>query len=173
MGEFKNIAQSLAHILRGMTPRRDADDLSPEDRWEDFPRGGPGGLMYPGGIGIDDLPAIFPRESSPRGHCNLYPSPFQTGCCELAVFISLTSPAYITKRRGHLTFRQVMEKLVQHSFNCKRTTKQYVVIIDSWDPSVVCEWGYVQDQIRSQGAILEIYLISVTERSETICEMQF
>jgi len=45
---------------------------------------------------------------------NLYPGKGGFSCFEIAIFVSLTSPLY-TRGRGHFSFRQAVEKMVQHA----------------------------------------------------------
>jgi hypothetical protein len=155
MGEFINIAESLA------------DSIQIVLQGERVPDGGRG-------IEADDLEIMIDGARQLKDQdFNLYPSLFKGGCFDLAVFISLISPSYVNKRKGHLNLRQLMEKLVQHSFSCSPTTTKYLVITDNWDPKAVHEWGSIQEQIINQGKTMEIYLLSITQRSRNVYSMSF
>jgi hypothetical protein len=155
MGEFINIAESLADSIQMVLYS------------EQFPDGSRG-------IDADDLEIMIDAAGQLKNqNFNLYPSLFKGRCYDLAVFISLISPSYIYKRKGHLNFRQLMEKLVQHSFSCYPTTTKYLVITDNWDPKAVHEWGSIQEQIKNQGKMMEIYLMSITQRSRNVYSMSF
>ena len=73
------------------------------------------------------------------GRVNCYPGIPGTGCCQVSFFISLTSERYIPPRgRGHLTFRKILEKFVQHmQGHCRGITKVAVLIFDRPDPDAL------------------------------------
>ncbi len=79
MGEFINIAESLADSIQMVLYS------------EQFPDGGRG-------IEADDLETMIDGSKQLKDQdFNLYPSLFKGGCFDLAVFISLISPSYITR----------------------------------------------------------------------------
>ncbi len=107
------------------------------------------------------VPAIVDIVSgSGRGEAiNCYPGIPCHDCHGLAVFVSLTSPEYKGKHRGHLTFRKAVEMLIRHmQGTCARHTHGAVLIVDSWDPYVVSEWRPNLRKIASD-AHMEIYLV--------------
>jgi hypothetical protein len=138
---------------------------------ESLDREHPSGVNDEGGVSAGELPSMV--QCSVKGGFNCYPGIPGGGCHELAVFISLTSPAYM-KGRGHLNFREAIEKLIQHTQGiCPDKTEEAVFITDSWDPSVIYEWRNNLKQINNQVKILEIYLLSVTDSTSSIHSLSF
>lgn len=90
---------------------------------------------------------------------NCYPGALGYGCHELALFVSLNSPLYAKKGRGHLKCGEAMEKIVQHmQGSCLGKTKKAIFITDSWDVSAFAKWKSNLEQISSSNHF-EIYLL--------------
>ncbi|MDK2846340.1 MAG: hypothetical protein PWR18_942 [Synergistales bacterium] len=111
------------------------------------------------GISPSDLPKIVSTALG-RQKFNVYPGESSDECHELAFFISLSSPTLIKGKRGHLSCRKAIEKVVQHmQGNCIETTRIAILITDSWDALAADEWGSNLRQI-SRMAHIEMYLIA-------------
>ena len=118
-----------------------------------------GSIDGPPHITRDDLVELVGANS---GRVNCYPGTPGTGCCQVAFFISLTSERYIPPRgRGHLTFRKILEKFVQHmQGHCKGDTDVAILIFDRPDPDALNEWQSNINQIRRDGAHTEAFQIT-------------
>ncbi len=139
MGELIHIAERIAGHLGELADRRSID--------------------------TGDLAEIV-SGSARREGINLYPGVSSYGCHDLAIFISLSSPLYVKGRRGHLSCRQAIEKVVQHmQGSCMNRTRAAVLITDSWDSVASHEWNANLLQIAA-AAHLEIYLITGKNISE-------
>jgi len=140
MGQFLQVAQRLAAIL---------DELRNQ-----------------GGVTAYQLPDIIKQSiGQGNGDINSYPGTPGGSCCDLAFFISLSTPAY-AKGRGHLTCRNAMEKIVQHiQGSCYQKTRFAVLITDSWDASAYDDWRWNIENIKGHSGI-EIYLISGSKVSQ-------
>ena len=138
MGDYQRIAETIARIID-------------EHRHEE-------------GISPNEIPEI--AGSIDQGEINCYPGIPGFRCCDLALFVSLSSPAYIKTRRGHLSCRQAIEKVVQHmQGSCFQKTTVAVLVTDSWDATAYDEWMANLQRIRSSSHI-EIYLMSGPTVSE-------
>jgi hypothetical protein len=139
MGEFRHIAEQIAGQLAEMADRRK--------------------------IGSEELGEIV-EVAFGGEEINLYPGIPGYGCHELSIFISLSSPSYVKSKRGHLSCRQAIEKVVQHmQGSCMHKTRVAVLVTDSWDSSVSHEWESNLRQIENM-ALFEIYLIAGRNVSE-------
>ena len=116
-------------------------------------------LDYKGGIRPQDIPDLFGRmTNSSYGQFNCYPGIPGSGCFKEALFVSLKSPRY-AKGRGHLTFKQAIEKLIQHmQGSCANITEIAILVTDNWDPKVFAEWKTTLLNIKKNKDI-KIYLI--------------
>jgi hypothetical protein len=184
MGKFirhRNIAEALLDRLRELLHLEQLDEATPNEEEKSS-------LEEGKGISVKDVEDIIKGEveskhqpsntgsiKSPRGNSgsyNLYPSSLRGDCCDLAVFISLTCPAY-TRGQGHLDFGPAIEKIVQHCQGyCPEITKDAVFITDSWNPSIVYQWRANLENIQSK-IHLEIYLLSVTHKNQSIHSLSF
>jgi len=91
---------------------------------------------------------------------NCYPGRPGSGCHDLAVFVSLSLKRNGGNKRGHLTCRKAIEKLIQHMQGaCARSTRYALLVVDSWDGEAISEWEWNIKEIQ-QYAHLEVYLIS-------------
>jgi len=139
VGDFIGIAQRIASLLSELAGR--------------------------GGISPQELAEIASHAMGER-EINLYPGIPGYVCHDLALFISLTSPAYVKGKRGHLSCRQAIEKLVQHmQGSCMNRTRVAVLITDSWNAAAADEWKANLQQI-ARIAHIEIYLIAGQSVSE-------
>lgn len=140
MGQFYAVALSLAAII---------DDH----------------ISVMGRISTRDLSEIISQATpSGLGEINCYPGVAGYDCCEIAFFISLSYKC----GRGHLSFRQALEKLVQHmQGRCSQVTKNAVLFTDSWEPAAYNDWRHVIEKIQEY-ANIEIYLITGNYASEII-----
>ncbi|MEJ5366588.1 MAG: hypothetical protein WHS86_15950 [Desulfosoma sp.] len=134
MGEFIGIATRIARQISAMAAEQ-------------------------GGISPQDLPEIGSRAAG-REEINIYPGVPGYRCHELSLFISLSSPTVVKGRRGHLSCRQALEKMVQHmQGTCMGKTNIAILVTDSWDAAAADEWAGNLRQI-ARMAHLEIYLIA-------------
>ena len=189
MGEFirhMGIAEALLDNIREQMDKQQLEELKEtEDMASEEPQEQSSNVTNGKGVGVEDLPGIIGSDEgekqgqgigpakSPQGDgYNLYPSTHGGRCCNLAVFISLTSPAY-TKGKGHLNFRQAIETIIQHCQGyCPKETKDAVFVTDSWDPSIVHQWRGNLERIQSR-LHLEIYFIWVTQNRQSIHFLSF
>lgn len=109
------------------------------------------------GVSINDLGRII---DSFHGHpSNCYSGMPGFGCFDISYFVSLKSKKNI-KGYGHLTFRQILEKVVQHmQGTCKGRTQLGFIITDNWDPDALEDWKHNLAQIMSESH-LEAYLLT-------------
>jgi len=117
------------------------------------------------GVRPDEVPEIIMGATGQR-KINCYPGIPGYGCFNEAWFVSLTSQAYKGRKRGHLSCRQAIEKVVQHmQGSCFNKTRVAVLITDNWDVIAYDEWKANFQQIKS-AAHIEIYLMSGPSVSE-------
>jgi len=110
-------------------------------------------------IGSEELSEIG-SDAVGNGKINLYPGVPSYGCHDLSHFVSLSSPAYVKGKRGHLSCRQAIEKIVQHiQGKCMNRTRVAILVTDSWDSSASHEWEANLQQIANT-IHFEIYLIA-------------
>ena len=120
------------------------------------------------GIHAHEIPRVV-EEALGHGHnaINCYPSNSEGGCCETAWFISLSKASH-AKGRGHLDFRQAMDKMIQHmQGSCYSITKAAILFTDSWDPAAYNDRKSNISIIKND-AHVEVYLMMGTNISE-IC----
>jgi len=111
------------------------------------------------GVGVDDIVNIV-GHSIPGERFNCYPGVPGGRCHEFAMFFSFVLKKNRGKKRGHLTCRKVIEKLVQHMQGpCGDTTRYAVLVVDSWDGEAADEWWGNIKMIRHR-AHLEVYLVT-------------
>ena len=133
-GEFQNVAYRIARILEELA--EGGKDISPKN-----------------------LPEIT-SQATGKKEVNCYPGYPSNTCYEEAYFYSLTSHKYKNGYRGHLTFREALEKLVQHMQGlCVGHTHAAIMITDSWDTNAFEDWRANIEQIR-RNSLVEIYLIT-------------
>ncbi|ACV69809.1 hypothetical protein [Desulfohalobium retbaense] len=116
-------------------------------------------------ISIEELGELATEVSGKNG-INIYPGIKGAKCHTLSIFISLSSPAYVKGMRGHLSFRQAIEKMVQHmQGTCINKTNIAILITDNWDPAALEEW---RDNLHKLATAvhIETYLISGKNVSE-------
>jgi hypothetical protein len=114
---------------------------------------------FNGGLKAGDLARIV-GEGGQEGGINCYPGQPGGGCYEVAFFISLTSKDHKGNRRGHITCKQAIEKLVQHMQGyCAERTHVAILIVDSWDADAVSDWKHNLTRIQSE-AQLEIFMVN-------------
>jgi len=117
-----------------------------------------------GGVSSKDIPQIVAQGLGEKsdamfGGFNCYPSDMHgLSCHELAVFISLQSTLY-AKGRQHLTCREALTKIVQHTQGtCSGQTRHVLFITDNWDAKAYAEWAdnisVIQQRIK-----LDAYLL--------------
>lgn len=143
MGEYQTIAETIAECIS----ERQLD----------------------GGVRPDELAEIGVRSAHQGEAINCYPGRPDHECYPFALFISLNSPDYVRSKRGHLSCRQAMEKVVQHmQGSCFQRTRVAVLVTDCWDGAAWKEWRGNFQQI-GQDAHIEIYLMT---GAATISEIQ-
>jgi len=141
LGEFYGIAKIIVGQINEMN-EMEGGKVSPEDL----------SRIASSAVGAEEI--------------NCYPGIPGYGCCELSLFISLSSSLNIKNKGGHLSCRQAIEKLVQHmQGTCIGQTRAAVLITDSWDADASHEWFKNLEQI-SMHSHLEIYLIAGRNPSE-------
>ncbi len=144
MGEFIGIARVLAETLEKMKRKNETGEITPKD------------------IKRENIPGVI-GESYGRGRpINFYP--YGTpgyGCCELALFLSLQTSAYIKRgSRGHMNCGQAIQRIVQHMQGiCMDKTKHAVLVTDNWDGDSYEFWSRNFNNI-SQHALIEVYLLA-------------
>jgi len=123
-------------------------------------------LKKEGGIHVDQIPSVVNGVAGlGTGVINCYPGTKGSHCCQLSLFLSLTSPPY-TKGRGHINCRGAMEKIVQHmQGSCFQKTNVAIFVTDNWNAVAFDGWQANLEHIRSFSHI-EVYLISGRAVSE-------
>ena len=133
MGEFGQVAEHIGGLLSDLSERKK--------------------------ITAADIPEIASRASG-DDEINCYPGIPGSGCHDKAIFISLSDSVYIRGKRGHLTCRQAIEKVVQHmQGTCMKHTRSAILVTDSWDATAYREWQGNIQQIKHY-AHFEAYLIA-------------
>jgi hypothetical protein len=89
---------------------------------------------------------------------NCYPGTLGRGCFPKAVFVSLSKPH--AKGKNHLSFRQALERLVQHmQGHCLGKTKTAVILTDNWDTMALEDWRFNLDRVQSEASV-HIFMIA-------------
>lgn len=92
---------------------------------------------------------------------NCYPGYPSNTCYQTAFFVSLNSKT-TTRGDGHLHFRKILERLIDHMvIKCGGITKNVVIITDSWDARIASNEQKFIDKIKSQ-ANVELYFFTVS-----------
>jgi hypothetical protein len=118
-----------------------------------------------GGISVAALTEIL--SSVFHGEINCYPGYPSDRCHRLAFFVSVHGQ--LRKGKGHLSFAQAMEALVQHmQGRCSGVTQQAVVITDAWWHDHYEKWRNNIDAMKQNGIRIEFYLIGANGKASVI-----
>ncbi|AOW76235.1 hypothetical protein A3Q34_04805 [Colwellia sp. PAMC 20917] len=91
---------------------------------------------------------------------NFYPSNSNGSCCDLAVFLSMTSKKYKKTKDPRNNLNCILDALSKHmQGDCAGMTNKCVIITDNWDADV---WDNYKSRIKQvmNNAYVEIYMIS-------------
>lgn len=106
-----------------------------------------------------DIAAILGDGEACGDPFNCHPGGRPGACRELAFFVSLSSRKY-TAGRGHIGFRTMLERFVQHmQGRCPDVTRAAVLVSDSWDSAVFDEWRANVEQVKRR-AHVRGYIVS-------------
>lgn len=112
------------------------------------------------GVGSEQIPDIIGGGTG-LSEVNCYPGYPSNKCCQTAFFVSLNSKT-IARGGGHLHFRKILERLIDHMIiKCGGITKNVVIITDSWDARIASNEQKYIDKIKSQ-ANVELYFFTVS-----------
>lgn len=112
------------------------------------------------GVRSEQIPEII-RSATGMTEFNCYPGYPSNTCHKTAFFVSLNSKL-IAKSNGHLHFRKILERIKDHMiFKCERTTRNIIIITDSWDARIASNEQTYINKIKSQ-ANVELYFFAVS-----------
>ncbi|HOP31306.1 MAG TPA: hypothetical protein PKZ64_17175 [Spirochaetota bacterium] len=114
------------------------------------------------GVRSEQIPEII-RSTTGMTEFNCYPGYPSNTCHQTAFFVSLNSKL-IAKSNGHLHFRKLLERIKDHMiFKCERTTKNIIIITDSWDARIASnEQNYI-NKIKSQAYVFSCFDFNLTK----------
>jgi len=116
------------------------------------------GIIENGGVTANDISKIITNGGWTNFNC--YPGIPSSSCHRLAFFVSITSRKN-ARGIGHLSFRNILEKCVQHlQGSCQGITSSVVLITDNWEPDAWDDWSQNINQIKKSGVFLEMYMIA-------------
>ncbi|PZC51357.1 MULTISPECIES: hypothetical protein [unclassified Mesotoga] len=112
------------------------------------------------GVRSEQIPEII-RSATGMTEFNCYPGYPSNTCYQTAFFISLNSKL-IARSSGHLHFRKIVERIKEHMLlKCERTTRNIIIITDSWDARIASNEQTYINKIKSQ-ANVELYFFAVS-----------
>ena len=98
---------------------------------------------------------------------NFYPSSEPSECCSSLIVVSLS--AKNARGSGHLKFEDAIERIILHAQGvCKGTTRNVVLITDSWIAKDHQKWASNLETIKAEGVQFEAYLIGEAGRCSQI-----
>ena len=92
------------------------------------------------------------------GEVNCYPGNPSHACHQVSYFIALHGS--MAKGKGHYNFAQILEEFIRHlQGRCPGITQQVVIITNAWWHDHYEKWYANIEKIKSDGVLVEAYLI--------------